>query len=153
RFQDVTLASGLGKLPGPGLGVVAADFDGDGWPDVFVANDKEPNRLWMNQQNRTFRDEAVQRGVAYDGLGRAGAGMGIALGDVDGDGLFDLFVDHLTEETHTLWLQGPRGLFQDRSARAGVLDSAWRGTGFGTLLVDLDHDGNLDLALVNGRVA
>jgi hypothetical protein len=143
----------MGRLPGPGLGVVCADFDGDGWPDVFVANDGAPNHLWLNQRDGTFQEQAVQRGVAYNGMGQAQAGMGIALGDVDGDGLFDLFVTHLTEETHTLWKQGPRGLFQDHTAPAGLIDSAWRGTGFGTLLADFDHDGALDLALVNGRVA
>jgi hypothetical protein len=153
RFDDVTERCGMGRLPGPGLGVVCADFDGDGWPDVFVANDGAPNHLWLNQRDGTFQEQAVQRGVAYNGMGQAQAGMGIALGDVDGDGLFDLFVTHLTEETHTLWKQGPRGLFQDHTAPAGLIDSAWRGTGFGTLLADFDHDGALDLALVNGRVA
>ena len=109
RFEDVTVASGLGRLPGPGLGVVCADFDGDGWPDIFVANDGQPNRLWINQHDGTFKEEAVARGVAYNGMGQAQANMGVALGDVDGDGLFDLFVTHLTEETNTLWKQGPRG--------------------------------------------
>jgi hypothetical protein len=153
RFEDVTGPSGMGRLPGPGLGVAVADFDGDGWPDVFVANDGAANHLWVNQRDGTFKEEAVQRGVAYNGMGQAQAGMGIALGDVDGDGLFDLFVTHLTEETHTLWKQGPRGLFQDHTAPAGLIASAWRGTGFGTLLADFDHDGALDLALANGRVA
>jgi hypothetical protein len=153
RFEDVTERCGMGQRPGPGLGVVCADFDGDGWPDVFVANDGAPNHLWVNQRDGTFKEEAVQRGVAYNAMGQAQAGMGIALGDVDGDGLFDLFVTHLTEETHTLWKQGPRGLFQDHTAPAGLIASAWRGTGFGTLLADFDHDGALDLALVNGRVA
>jgi hypothetical protein len=153
RFQDVTESSGLGRLPGPGLGVVCADFNGDGWPDIFVANDGAPNHLWINQKDGTFKEEAVQRGVAYDGMVQAQAGMGIALGDVDGDGLFDLFVTHLTEETHTLWKQGPRGLFQDQTASSRLVQSRWRGTGFGTLLVDFDNDGALDLAIVNGRVS
>ena len=119
RFEDVTAASGLGRLPGPGLGVICADFDGDGWPDIFVANDGQPNRLWINQKDGTFKDEAVRRGVAYDGMGMAQAGMGVALGDVDGDGLEDLFVTHLGEETNTLWVQGPRGLFRDRTGALG----------------------------------
>jgi hypothetical protein len=153
RFEDVTEASGLGRVPGPGLGVYCADFDGDGWPDIFIANDGQPGRLWVNQRDGTFKEEAAQRGLGYDRMSRAQAGMGVAVGDVDGDGLFDVFVTHLAEETHTLWRQGPRGLFQDQTAGAGLLRAAWRGTGFGTLLADFDHDGAPDLALVNGRVA
>src|SRR5262249_35012555 len=152
-FEDVTETSGLSRKPGPGLGVVCADFNGDGWSDLFIANDGAANHLWINQKDGTFKEEAVRRGVAVNAMGRAEANMGIALGDVDGDGLFDLYVTHLTEETNTLWKQGPRGLFRDQTARAGLLASSWRGTGFGVLLADFDHDGNLDLAIVNGRVA
>jgi enediyne biosynthesis protein E4 len=151
-FQDVTEASGLGKRPGPGLGVVCADFNGDGWPDIFVANDGEPNHLWINRQNGTFTEEAVVRGLAYNVMGQSEAGMGVALGDVDGNGLFDVFVTHLAEETNTLWVQGPPGLFRDRTAAHGLARPLWRGTGFGTVLADFDHDGALDLAVVNGRV-
>jgi hypothetical protein len=152
RFEDVTESSGLGRVPGPGLGVVCADFDGDGWPDVFIANDQQPNRLWINRRDGTFTEEAVQRGVAYNGMGKAYAGMGVALGDADGDGLEDLFVTHLGQETNTLWVQGPRGLFRDRTGAAGLAASRWRGTGFGTVLADFDLDGAPDVAVVNGRV-
>jgi hypothetical protein len=148
----VTLFSGLGRVRGPGLGLVCADFDGDGWPDIFVANDGKPNRLWMNQRDGTFTEEAVVRGVAYNHRGQAEAGMGVALGDVDGDGLFDLYVTHLTEETNTLWRQGPRGLFRDQTQTAQLGETATRGTGFGTVLADFNHDGAPDLAVVNGRV-
>jgi hypothetical protein len=152
RFDDVTVAAGLARTPGPGLGVLCADFDGDGWPDFFVANDGKPNRLWINQKDGTFKEDAVLRGLAYNGAGQAQAGMGVTLGDVDGDGLFDVFVTHLTEETNTLWRQGPRGLFRDRTFAAGLAETAARGTGFGTILGDFDCDGRLDLAAVNGRV-
>jgi hypothetical protein len=153
RFEDVTVAAGLAKAPGPGLGVVCADFDGDGWQDVFIANDGKPNHLWRNRKDGTFAEEAFLCGLAVDALGQAQAGMGIAIGDADGDGLFDLYVTHLTSERNTLWQQGPaRGQFRDRTAPAGLLKSEWRGTGFGTLLADFDLDGWPDLAVVNGRV-
>jgi hypothetical protein len=152
RFEDVTAKAGLGRTPGPGLGVVCADFDGDRWPDIFVANDAKANRLWINQKDGTFQEEAVARGVAYNGLGKPESNMGVALADVDGDGLFDVFVTHLTEETNTLWGQGPRGVFRDRTAAAGLASPRWRGTGFGTVLADFDHDGAPDLAVVNGRI-
>ena len=152
RFKDVSQESGLASRSGPGLGVFCADFNGDHWPDIFISNDGKANHLWINQRDGTFKEEAAQRGIAFNCQGRPEANMGIAIGDVDGDGLFDLFITHLTEETHTLWKQGPRGLFQDRSAAAGLTAPRWRSTGFGTVFADFNNDGALDLALVNGRV-
>jgi hypothetical protein len=152
HFEDVTLKSGLAHKRGRGLGVACADFNGDGWPDILVANDSEANHLWVNQHDGTFVEEAVRRGLAYNGLGQPQANMGIALGDVDGDGLSDVLITHLADETHTLWRQGPRGIFHDRTAAGGLAATRWRGTGFGTALVDFDHDGHLDLAVVNGNV-
>jgi hypothetical protein len=152
RFEDVSLKAGLARLPSNGLGVLCADFNGDGWPDIFAANDGKANHLWINQKDGTFKEEAVTRGLAYTGVGTAAANMGVAWGDVTGKGLPDLFVTHLVEEDHTLWRQGPRGYFQDRSVAAGLTSGRWRGTGFGTCLADFDHDGALDVALVNGAV-
>jgi hypothetical protein len=152
RFKDVSVESGLGLLPGPALGVVCADFNGDGWPDIFVANDASPNHLWINQRNGTFKEEAAVRGVAVNAMGQAEGNMGIGWGDVDGDGLQDLFVTHLTHETNTLWKQGPRGLFRDVTVATGLSRPRWRATGFGTMLADFDHDGALDAAVANGRV-
>jgi hypothetical protein len=152
RFQDVSFASGLGRVAGPGLGVLCADFNGDGWPDIFIANDGKPNHLWVNQKDGTFKEEALLRGVAVNALGQAEAGMGVGWGDVDGDGLQDLFVTHLGSETNTLWKQDPRGFFRDRTAGSGMAGPVRRGTGFGTMLADFNHDGALDAVLVNGRV-
>jgi hypothetical protein len=151
-FEDVTLPAGLTK-PGPGLGVVCADFDGDGWPDILAANDGQVNRLWINRHNGTFVDEALIRGVALNGLGQAQGNMGVTLGDVFGSGRFDLFITHLTEETNTLWRQTSAGHYEDQTVAAGLAQPRWPGTGFGTMLVDFDLDGALDLAVVNGRVS
>jgi hypothetical protein len=85
-------------------------------------------------------------------MGKAYAGMGVAIGDTDNNGLFDIYVTHLGSETHTLWRQGPRGLFRDQTAAAGLMQSQWRGTGFGTLMADFNNDGSPDIAQVNGRV-
>jgi hypothetical protein len=153
RFEDVTKASGLAARPGPGLGVVCADFDGDGWPDILVANDGQANYLWVNRHDGTFAEEASARGLDVNRQGASEANMGIALGDVSGNGLFDVFITHLTNESNTLWVQWPRGRYTDRTSLSGLARPEWRGTGFGTVLGDFDQDGTLDLAVVNGRVS
>jgi enediyne biosynthesis protein E4 len=152
RFDDVTVSAGLGKRPGPGLGVVCADFNGDRWPDLLVANDRQANYLWINQKDGTFKEQGVFRGLAYNADGVAQANMGVALGDVDGDGRFDIFISHLTEETHTLWKQQTLGFFTDQTVASGLADTRWRGTGFGTVMGDFANEGALDLVVVNGRV-
>jgi hypothetical protein len=152
RFEDVTVASGLGTRPGPGLGVLCADFDGDGWIDILIVNDGKPNHLWVNQHNGTFKEEALTRGVATNTAGQAQAGMGVAWADVDGDSLMDLFITHLPSEGNTLWQQGPRGLYRDRTAWSGLGQPRWRATGFGTTLADFDHDGAPDAVVVNGAI-
>jgi hypothetical protein len=151
RFESVTLSSGFARLPSPGLGVVIADFDGNQMPDVFVANDGRANHLWVNQGNMRFKEEGLAWGLAYDAMGRPEANMGVALGDIDGNGLFDLFVTHLTTELHRAWTQDSPGMFRDATARLGLV-AGRRTTGFGALLEDFDNDGDEDLVFVNGAI-
>lgn len=151
-FDDVTVQSGLARFPGPGLGVVCLDFNGDHWPDILVADDERPNRLFINHRDGTFSEEAAMRGIGLDALGRPGANMGIGVGDANADGMLDIFITHLTEEMHNIWYQGPAGLFQDRTAAAGLAQPAWRGTGFGAVMADFNNDGLPDLAVVNGTI-
>src|SRR5262249_12096927 len=125
----------------------------DGWPDIFIANDGTPNHLWVNQRDgKTFKNEAMSRGIALTSNGLPFANMGIAVADYDGDGLIDLFVTHLGSETHTLWRQEEVGQFRDRTQASQVVRTKWRGTGFGAVAADFDRDGWPDIAYVNGRV-
>ena len=151
-FEDVSLPSGIGRKAGPGLGVVADDFDGDGWPDLFVANDGAASFLWINQKNLTFRDDGLLAGVALNAAGKPEAGMGIAAGDADGDGRDDLLITHLTAETNTFYRNLGGGLFEDATARSGLGAPSLPITGFGTGWLDFDNDGRLDLAVFNGAV-
>jgi enediyne biosynthesis protein E4 len=137
---------------GPALGLLCADFDGDHWPDIFIADDGKPNRLFINQRDGTFREDAGLRGLAFNAMGNTAGNMGVALNDVNADGMFDLFVTHLTHEQHALWVQGPRGFFQDKVGELGLTNPDLRGTGFGTVMADLNLDGAIDLAIVNGLV-
>jgi hypothetical protein len=151
QFEDVSLTSGIDGKPGPGLGVLCDDFNSDGWPDIFVANDSKANHLWINRHDGTFAEEAIPAGVAYDRAGRPQANMGIAYGDVDGNGKFDLLVTHLDGEYDTLYRQIATGIFEDRSIDSGLAPTI-PPTGFGTAFADLDLDGDLDLVIGNGRV-
>src|SRR5438105_10539464 len=113
-FEDVTKAAGLDKEFGHGLGVVAADFDGDGWIDIYVANDGDPNQLWMNQRDGTFKNEALLAGAALNRNGQAEAGMGVDAGDFDGNGTEDIFVTHLMDETNTIYMNLGKAIVEER---------------------------------------
>jgi hypothetical protein len=151
-FADVTVAAGVAKEFGHGLGIVTADFDGDGWIDIYVANDGDPNQLWINQKNGAFRNEALLAGAAVNRDGQAEAGMGVDAGDFDGNGTEDIFVTHLMDETNTLYVNLGKALFEDRTREAGLGMPGHRFTGFGTLFFDYDNDGRLDLLVANGAV-
>ena len=151
-FADVTAEAQVASEYGPALGVVTADVDGDGWVDIYVANDGQENQLWVNQQDGTFSNGALLAGVALNDAGSAEAGMGVDAGDFDNDGDDDLFVTHLVSETNTLYVNDGSGLFEDRSAPSGLGFPSLTYTGFGTLWFDFDNDGWLDILAVNGAV-
>ena len=151
-FVDVTARAQVAREYGPALGVAAFDADADGWPDVYVANDGEPNQLWMNRGDGTFANRALLAGAALNDNGRTEASMGVDAGDFDADGDDDLFMTHLTRETNTLYVNDGQGLFEDRTAAAGLGAQSVPYTGFGTAWFDFDNDGWLDLLVVNGAV-
>ena len=151
-FEDVTEAAGIGAAIGPGLGVVCADFNGDGWPDIYVANDGSAAHLWINQRNGTFKEESLLAGAAYSVDGLPQAGMGVTVGDFDGDGDEDIFKTNLTNEGANLYVNDGRGNFYDASAEFGLLLPTFPYTGFGTEWFDYDNDGRVDLFIANGAV-
>ncbi len=151
-FEDVSEKAGIASEFGPALGVIAADFNGDGWGDIYVANDGEANQLWINQRNGTFKNEALLAGVAVNMEGAAEGSMGVDAGDFDGDGDEDLFMTHLQNETNTLYLNNGQGWFEDRTLSTGLGPPSKAFTSFGTAWFDYDNDGWLDLFIANGDV-
>jgi len=151
QFVDVTVASGIGASYGPGLGVLCADFTGDGRTDIYVANDTAANRLWLNQGDGTFKESALESGVAYDTNGRTKAGMGVAAAEVDAKGTIAIVVTNLTREGATLF-RGAKGQFEDVTSQYGLSTPTFAFTGFGTQWLDYDNDGRLDLFVANGAV-
>lgn len=151
-FSDVTNQSGVGSQSSYGLGLAISDFDGDKWPDIFIANDMRENRLWMNQHDGTFREEAELRGVALSSEGMKQGCMGVACADIDQDSDFDLLVTNLVTEGVALYINNGLGVFQEKARELGFGRLTSRHTGWGVALVDLDLDGNLDLPMVNGFV-
>lgn len=151
-FEDVSETTGIRSETWAGLGVITADFNGDGWVDIYVANDGDPNLLWINQKNGSFKNEALWAGCAVNRLGLAEGSMGVDAGDFDGDGDEDLFMTNLMEETHTLYANLGDGLFEDRTVQTGLTTTRGRYTGFGAAWFDYDNDGWLDFLILNGAV-
>ncbi len=152
KFQDVTAAAGIDRSYGPALGVLSADFNGDSRADIFVANDTAANILWLNQGDGTFRESALETGVAYSMDGLPKAGMGVALDDVFNDGSQMLLVTNLTREGVTAFHGDARGRFEDVTAAVGLHQPTFASTGFGTQWLDYDNDGRLDLFIACGAV-
>lgn len=151
-FTDATATAGLDTAYGNGLGVIAADFDGDGATDLYVTNDAMENQLWRNRGDGTFTDEALLSGAALNRQGQPEASMGVEAADFDGDGDLDLFMTHLANESNTLYLNDGTGLFQDRTLELGLAAPSLPYTAFGVGAVDFDFDGDLDLFIANGAV-
>ncbi len=151
-FTDVGLASGIGAKAGNGLGVLCFDYNGDGWTDVFIANDSMENFLFENRRDGTFREVGMEAGVALGEDGKTEAGMGVAAGDYDGDGRLDIFITHLDLELNRLYRNRGDGSFDDATFTSKIGASNFRMSGFGTRFVDYDNDGWRDIFIANGHV-
>ena len=157
QFRDVTREAGIAVPEGKGLGVLAADFSGDGQLELFIANDAVPNFFFVPQpagRSRVLRfaEQALISGLAMNAAGRSEACMGVAAGDSDGDGLLDLYVTNFHNESNTLYRQQEGGLFGDGTAAAGLQQPSLKLLGFGTQFLDADLDGVLDLIVTNGHI-
>lgn len=152
KFREVSQEIGVrDSVKGYGLGVSFLDFDNDGWPDIFVANDSMPNFLWHNKGNGTFEEIAFEAGCALSADGRAQSNMGIAVGDYDNDGRLDLFVTHFSEDYNTLY-HNSGGKFEDVTYQAGLGTASYRNLAWGTGFVDFDNDGWKELFVANGHI-
>ena len=151
-FIDVSEKSGITQARGTyGLGVLSADFDNDGWPDIYVANDSQPSALYRNNHDGTFTDIGIVAGVAYSQDGKPQAGMGVTAGDYDGDGWLDIFRTNFSEDTSSLYHNTGQGTFDDVTFPAG-LGMNTRYLGWGCAFIDIDNDGWADIFVCNGHI-
>jgi hypothetical protein len=151
-FTDVTAASGIGKVEGGyGLTAVAADFDNDGWPDIYVACDSTPSLLFRNNHDGTFSEQGIDRGVALSEDGMEQAGMGLGIGDLSLHGNLDIVKTHFADDTPVMYVNNGKGAFRDLTLRSG-LGVETRYVGWGAGVVDLDNDGNPDIFWVTGGI-
>jgi hypothetical protein len=153
RFVPASKESGLeDRIRAYGIGAVASDYDSDGDPDLYVANDTDPNYLFRNDGRGRFEEVGLLSGAAYSGSGATQAGMGVDFGDANGDGYLDIFVTNFSHETNTLYLGSEDGLFTEATEEAGLSTPSLGRLGWGTRFVDLENDGDLDLFVANGHV-
>jgi enediyne biosynthesis protein E4 len=151
-FSDVSEASGVGKPESKGMGVVLADFNNDGWPDIAIANDSWPNFLFLNKHDGTFQDVSFVSGMAASEDGRYEAGMGIDAADVDGDGWQDLYITHLDFELNRLYHNNQNGSFDDVTFKSGISNKAILLSGVSMKFLDYDNDGWNDILQLNGAM-
>jgi len=150
-FEDVTASSGIFDSSSKSLGVAMLDYDQDGWPDLLVANDTQPNKLYRNQRNGTFKDVAVEAGIAFSAEGKARAGMGVDVADFDNSGTPGVAITNFDNEMIGLY-RVSNGNFADVATQSGVGLPSKNTLGFGCVFLDADLDGSLDLAVVNGHI-
>jgi len=151
-FSDISKESGIYRTDGNGLGVVFGDYDNDGWTDIYVANDSVPNFLFHNKGKGVFEEVGFWAGVAVGAEGRPLAGMGTDMADINGDGLLDIIVTNLAQETHSLYRNQGKGLFANVTFESGVGQATLPFVGFGAAFFDYDNDSDLDLAIANGDI-
>ena len=152
RFEDVSDQVGLSPFRGRGMSVAFADFDGNGWQDAFVTNDYLPNFLFLNQDGKSFVEDALLAGAALLDSGKPVASMGVDIGDFDNDGIPDVFVTALNDETFPLFRNEGRGSFRDATVRSGMAKASHAYAGWGNVFADFDNDGLLDLFTANSHV-
>jgi len=151
-FEDVTATSGIFDSSSKSLGVAMLDYDQDGWPDLLVANDTQPNKLYRNLHNGKFKDVAVEAGLAFSTEGKARAGMGVDVGDFDNSGKPGIAITNFDNEMIGLYRSSSPGVFDDISIASGVGNASRNTLGFGCMFLDVDLDGALDLVVANGHI-
>ena len=151
-FEDVTAKSGIFDSTSKSLGVALLDYDLDGWPDIFVANDTQPNKLYRNNHNGTFRDVALEAGVAFSEFGKARAGMGVDAADYENTGIPGIAVTNFDDEMIGFYRGGAKGFFTDRASQTEIGRVSRHSLGFGCFFFDANLDGLLDLLVVNGHI-
>ena len=152
RFEDAGSKAGIANPTSKSLGVAILDYNGDGWPDIFVANDTEPNKLYRNKQNGTFTDEGMIAGVAYSEEGIARGAMGVDAADYDRSGRPHLVIGNFSNQMLGLYQNNGKGLFVDEAPRSAVGRATLLTLAFGTFFFDYDLDGNLDILVANGHI-
>ena len=151
-FEDVTAKSGIFDTSSKSLGVAMLDYDRDGWPDLLVANDTQPNKLYRNQRNGTFKDVAVEAGIAFSADGKARAGMGVDAADFDHSGFPGVAITNFDNEMIGLYRPAANGAYNDVAVQAGVGLASQNTLGFGCAFLDANLDGALDLVVANGHI-